>query len=78
MKNGTVAQPKPEAAKPRTMATLQSNECRWPIGDPQQPGFHFCGAHKEDGRSYCATHAALASTPGRPRTLTYRPGPGGG
>ncbi|MFN3625975.1 MAG: GcrA family cell cycle regulator [Hyphomicrobium sp.] len=64
----------PQAAKRKTLATLQPNECRWPIGDPQLPGFHFCGELKEDGQPYCATHAARASTSARPRPIGYRRG----
>lgn len=75
MKNDSTAERK-KTAEPKTMTTLQSNECRWPIGDPQLPGFHFCGENKKDGNSYCAKHAALASTPGRPRAITYRHGGG--
>lgn len=36
--------------------------CRWPIGDPRKPGFHFCGARRSSG-SYCAEHAARSVTP---------------
>ncbi|HWK33184.1 MAG TPA: GcrA family cell cycle regulator [Hyphomicrobium sp.] len=69
MKNDTATRP----AAQKTLANLQPNECRWPIGDPQRPGFHFCGAHKQEGNPYCAEHAALAVTPSRPRPATYRP-----
>ena len=39
------------------------NGCRWPIGDPLEPGFGFCNAEAEG--IYCGTHAARAgrSTP---------------
>ena len=30
--------------------------CRWPIGDPKEPGFGFCGRHSLDGEPYCAEH----------------------
>ncbi len=76
MKNISTAQPKQPAARRRTMATLQPDECRWPIGDPQLPDFHFCGERKVDGHPYCAEHGARASTPGRPRAITYRHGGG--
>lgn len=35
-------------------------KCQWPIGDPRERGFHFCGAEAEAGRSYCAEHCAQA------------------
>lgn len=60
-------------AQRKTMTTLLPDDCRWPIGDPQAAGFHFCGERKQTGHPYCELHVRLASTPGRPRPLTYRP-----
>jgi len=60
-------------AQRKTMTTLLPDDCRWPIGDPQVAGFHFCGKRKQDGRSYCQFHVLRASAPGRPRVFTYRP-----
>lgn len=34
--------------------------CLWPIGDPGDPDFHFCGADALPGKPYCAEHAARA------------------
>ena len=34
--------------------------CSWPVGDPKQPGFHFCGSEVVPGRPYCASHCGLA------------------
>ena len=34
--------------------------CSWPVGDPKQPGFHFCGEPAEPGRPYCGTHCQQA------------------
>lgn len=45
-----------------TVLTLIPAHCRWPIGDPQEPDFHFCGQKRERG-SYCAAHAAMAYQP---------------
>ena len=66
----------PEAAKPATQpapvpqmapapsrtvkAATGSRACMWPVGDPKQPGFHFCGAPAEPGRPYCAGHCSVA------------------
>ena len=36
-------------AQRKTMTTLLPTDCRWPIGDPQLDGFHFCGKPKQDG-----------------------------
>ena len=60
-------------AQRKTMATLLPNDCRWPIGDPQAAGFHFCGKRKQDGHPYCELHVRRASSPSRARTMTYRP-----
>lgn len=40
--------------------------CQWPIGDPQEQGFHFCGADAVPGKSYCPEHRAIANTPSKP------------
>jgi GcrA cell cycle regulator len=37
-----------------------SKSCMWPLGDPKQPDFHFCGAPAEPGRPYCSQHCAAA------------------
>ncbi len=34
--------------------------CLWPIGDPNDPDFHFCGAAAAPGKPYCPEHAARA------------------
>lgn len=60
-------------AQRKTMITLLPDDCRWPIGDPQVAGFHFCGKRKQDGHPYCEFHVRRASTPGRARVMTYRP-----
>lgn len=44
----------------KTISTLTPTCCRWPVGDPQAADFHFCGATKPPGLSYCQTHAQRA------------------
>jgi len=39
---------------------LKLNTCRWPIGDPTEPDFHFCGKNTVMGKPYCHEHCALA------------------
>jgi len=47
--------------------TLTESCCRWPIGDPQQPEFHFCGKTKIPGLPYCEVHARRAFQPPQAR-----------
>jgi len=42
---------------------LRECMCRWPIGDPQDDSFHFCGQPKVSGISYCDHHAKVAFQP---------------
>lgn len=37
--------------------------CRWPVGDPKQPGFGFCGCAPVPGLPYCEQHARRAYAP---------------
>ena len=39
---------------------LNDSVCRWPIGDPQQDDFHFCGRKAEVSGPYCEHHAKIA------------------
>src|SRR5688572_4071755 len=51
----------------KTVQTLTNNDCRWPIGDPQHPDFHFCGKRKAVGFPYCEFHVRRGWQPSRPR-----------
>ena len=42
------------------VAGLKESTCHWPIGNPDQAGFHFCGGRKTFGVPYCEHHAAIA------------------
>ncbi|MCZ6589734.1 MAG: GcrA cell cycle regulator [Alphaproteobacteria bacterium] len=35
-------------------------DCLWPIGDPSEDAFSFCGEDTAPGRPYCANHCAMA------------------
>jgi GcrA cell cycle regulator len=56
------AMPAAAAPPPSSSKTLRSGSkaCSWPVGDPKQPGFHFCGEEAVPGRPYCAAHCTLA------------------
>ena len=51
---------------PATILTLRDTMCKWPIGDPADPKFAFCG-RKSDCGPYCAEHAQVAFQPARKR-----------
>lgn len=44
----------------RTILTVESGECRFPIGDPRMPGFGLCGHEAIPGGPYCLGHARRA------------------
>jgi GcrA cell cycle regulator len=54
-------------AERKSIQTLTEISCRWPIGDPQLPDFHFCGRSKVTGLPYCDFHARRAFQPPQPR-----------
>jgi GcrA cell cycle regulator len=57
----TVAIPTSERV---TIMELRESSCRWPMGDPSQAEFRFCGARTGIGAGpYCAAHARLAFQP---------------
>jgi GcrA cell cycle regulator len=43
-----------------TSTTLEAHMCRWPIGDPDEAGFSFCGRSADGARPYCQGHSRLA------------------
>ena len=42
------------------LTDLDNHTCRWPIGDPKDENFHFCGKKVRIGQTYCDEHAAIA------------------
>lgn len=38
------------------LVDLKHDSCRWPIGDPKEPQFGFCGAPAMEGKPYCPRH----------------------
>ncbi|MDX2264162.1 MAG: GcrA family cell cycle regulator [Hyphomicrobiales bacterium] len=60
------------------IALLELKECmcRWPIGDPQDEQFRFCGRKTAAGATYCEHHSAIAYQPTQrrrqqPREVVY-------
>ncbi len=60
-------------AERKSIQTLTECSCRWPIGDPQTPEFHFCGKGKVTGLPYCEFHARSAFQPPQPRRRDREP-----
>jgi GcrA cell cycle regulator len=46
-----------------TVLTINDRMCRWPIGDPSENAFHFCGHKPRFGSPYCEAHARKAYQP---------------
>jgi GcrA cell cycle regulator len=45
-----------------SLLDLKMNSCRWPIGEPKDADFHFCGKDTVTGKPYCAEHCKIAYT----------------
>lgn len=50
----------------KTLLQLEDRDCRWPIGDPKEADFHFCGKAKVTGLPYCPFHVRRAFAPPKP------------
>jgi GcrA cell cycle regulator len=59
--------PRPRRTAPPRVLELSNNACRWPIGHPGEPGFHFCSERALVGKPYCAEHTELAYVRARPK-----------
>jgi GcrA cell cycle regulator len=63
----TTLPPQPLAdGEAATILTLRDSMCKWPIGDPADPKFAFCGRKSTCG-PYCAEHAKVAFQPAKKR-----------
>lgn len=45
-----------------SLMDLKINSCRWPIGDPKDKDFRFCGKTAITGKPYCPEHCKIAYT----------------
>jgi GcrA cell cycle regulator len=55
-----------------SILTLKESMCRWPIGDPTEEEFHFCGRKKDGTVPYCEHHARMAYQPAQARRREKR------
>lgn len=50
-------------AKRISLLDLTERTCKWPIGDPTEDDFAFCGLECVPGKPYCEYHVAVAFQP---------------
>jgi GcrA cell cycle regulator len=49
------------------LTELTEKTCKWPVGDPLQEDFFFCGTDCDDTGPYCNYHSKLAFQPAAER-----------
>jgi GcrA cell cycle regulator len=50
-----------------TLLDLNDKVCKWPIGHPGEPDFHFCGKASQQPFPYCTEHCLVAYQAQMPR-----------
>lgn len=68
------AKPSAEMADKTSLLDLTERICKWPMGHPGEPDFHFCGDKVNPGFPYCVEHCGRAYQAQLPRG-TRRPPP---
>ena len=69
------AKPSPEVADKTSLLDLNDRICKWPIGHPGEPDFHFCGEPANPGFPYCVQHCGVAYQAQLPRRDRRPPPP---
>jgi len=69
------AKPAPEIADKTSLLDLNERICKWPIGHPGEPDFHFCGKASNPGFPYCVDHCGVAYQAQLPRRDRRPPPP---
>lgn len=69
------AKPSPEIAGKTTLLDLNDRICKWPLGHPGEPDFHFCGEKVNPGFPYCVEHCGHAYQAQLPRRDRRPPPP---
>ena len=69
------AKPAPEMAGKTTLLDLNDKICKWPLGHPGEPDFHFCGNSVNPGFPYCVQHCGQAYQAQMPRRDRRAPPP---
>ena len=69
------AKPSPEMADKTSLLDLNDRICKWPLGHPGEPDFHFCGDKVNPGFPYCVAHCGHAYQAQLPRRDRRPPPP---
>ncbi len=69
------AKPSAEIADKTSLLDLNDRICRWPMGHPGEPDFHFCGEKVNPGFPYCVDHCGRAYQAQLPRGARRPPPP---
>ena len=69
------ARPSAEIAEKTSLLDLNDRICRWPVGHPGEPDFHFCGDKVNPGFPYCVDHCGRAYQAQLPRGHRRPPPP---
>ncbi|MEO6360682.1 MAG: GcrA family cell cycle regulator [Sphingomicrobium sp.] len=69
------AKPSAEVADKTSLLELNERICKWPMGHPGEPDFHFCGAAANPGFPYCVQHCGVAYQAQLPRRDRRPPPP---
>ena len=69
------AKPSPEVADKTGLLDLNDRICKWPMGHPGEPDFHFCGQQANPGFPYCVQHCGVAYQAQLPRRDRRPPPP---
>ena len=69
------AKPSDEVADKTSLLDLNDRICKWPMGHPGEPDFHFCGNASNPGFPYCVEHCGVAYQAQLPRRDRRPPPP---
>ena len=69
------AKPSAEMAGKTSLLDLNDKVCKWPLGHPGEPDFHFCGEKVNPGFPYCVGHCGHAYQAQLPRRDRRPPPP---
>jgi len=69
------ARPNAEMAGKTSLLDLNERICKWPLGHPGEPDFHFCGDQVNPGFPYCVQHCGQAYQAQLPRRDRRPPPP---